>query len=535
MIPINLSSLINNLNSPKFDPAFPLGNRGSGGVQLTAGHYVAEKFAMVAMQPRPDSETGSFSGTVNARYRWAYYDGVNSIQYEFPIKIFGGSAPHRYTIISAPAGAAVGNTWNPDSHGLLTWTPQAAFSTSSPASFTVRVTGQDGNTLDLTWTVATSSSTSKFLFLSNSGNDSTGTGSISNPFATLAKVFGTTKTSSNFPGAQVIMRGGSYATAPHSDSWIYGGETVPCRIELDPSLKPSSFTCYPNENVTIDFSAAEVMLNADDNFWGGNGTGLMTINGSANLANETHNFWVGGSRNCWHKLRFDGFIPRVNSGYTNSVPIFSAGSYTNPTRLYHCAHDVREINRTASSSNDGMLWVLFGISYWADEYCAGTRVGSGPGFKDTCYNTSTRYGFFDCTTDTFGFAIMSQSGGGNNEICYSRVRGNIWFNFQAFQGALGKMYEYRNNIISVDSNYDGAVRAWGTAGGHQEWASINSVMHSRALPYVMPLITDTGSEARALNTSNDKPLNTTTLNLQDVGGGTAWRTLYLGTRGAEII
>lgn len=531
--------LLPNSTDPIYDSQFPLGNRsagGVGGVQLAAGHFVAQKFSMVSIQPRPDSETGNFSGTVNSRYRWAYYDGVNPIQYEFPIKIFGGSAPHRYSIISAPAGAAVGNLWNPASHGVVTWTPQAAFPTNAPASFTIRVTGQDGQTLDLTWTVATTSSTSKFLFLSNSGNDTTGNGSISNPYATIAKVIGTTKASSTFAGAHVYLRAGTYATSAHSDAFTYDASGN-IRCELSPSLKPCSFMCYPNENVTISFAAAEVVLNDADHFWAGTGSGKLTLAGSCNAALETHNFWLRASRTCWSKVDFDGFIPRVNGGFTNSAPIFSDGSTPTPTRLYNCAHNVREINRTVESANDAMLWVFFGISYWADEYCSASRTGDtgrGCGFKDTCYNTSSRYMNISTGDSAGAYNIMSQNGGGNNEICYSTIRGTGWFNLQAYTGALGAMHEYRNTVYSTDTNNAGAWRAWGTAGGHAAWTSTNSILICITAPFVSSDITATGTECHTLVASTNKPINPTTLLLVDNAGGTAYRTLYLGTRGAEI-
>ena len=516
------------------------------GLQLASGHYVAQKFSMVAVYPRPDAETGTFGGTVNARHRWAYYDGSNSVRYEVPLKVFGGSPPHRYTLTAGPSGAAVGNTWNAASHGVVTWTPSTSYSTGSPASFTVRVTGQDGNFIDVSWTVATSSSTSQFIFVSNSGDDGTGTGAIGAPFATLSKVMGggSTKTTTTYPGRVVYMRSGSYSTVAHSDGWDggNGGETIKCRLELSSTYHPMAYVAYPDETVTVSFSGSEITVSGDDFLWSGSSGAKLIVSGSATNAAETHNFWCFSQvRVGWQWTDFDGFIPRTNANYTNSAPIFSSGSDTSPTtRNYYHAHNVQEINRTATSANDGMLWIMFGLSYWVDEYCTASRTG-GPGvsFKDTCYSTSSRYMQLS-SDDSLALAFMGQSGGGDNEICYSWITGPLWFNFQA-NNTVTVMRSYRNTIYSSENNYGPALRAWDAATA--DFSSDNDCVISNANPKISAggsypdtsgTVTAAGTECQALVAGSDKPFSSSTGLLQDVGGGTAWRTTYLGIRGWEI-
>lgn len=517
----------------------------SGGWQLAAGHYVPQKRAMIAVYPRPDSETGAYGGAVNAYHRWAYYDGVNAIQYEVPLKILFGAPPHRYSILSQPTGetATIGNAYgDPSSHGVFKWIPSRAFTTIAPAAFTVRVTGQDGNYIDVSWTAATDSSPSRFAFVSNTGSDSTGTGSISAPFATLAKVTGggQSKTVATYPGRIVYLRGGSYSTVAHTDAWNGGnsGESVKCRLELFSARHPMAYFAYPGETVNINFAGAEVTVEGDDCIWSGSSTSKMVIQESANNAAETHNFWLYEQKRVGFQwVDFDGFVPRTAGNFTNSAPIFASGSNTTPTRNYVHLHNVREINRTATAANDGLLFVMFGTKYWVDEYCSGSRSG-GPGaaMKDTCYSTSSRYMNISIPDQTFAYAFMGQSGSGDNEVCFSRINGVLFFNFQA-NSTVTAQWSFRNTVSTIDSNYAPAIRAWPAVG---PYTSENDCVISNATPHIangtsgMATITATGTECQANSSSANKPFDVSTGLLQNVAGGTAWRDLYYGTRGWEI-
>lgn len=525
-------SLTANSNTPKWDSLWPLGNRLAS--QLKPGHFVTQQYAMEAVHPRPDSETGNYAGTVIARHRWAYFDNTTPVTYEIPIKVFGGSAPHMYTLLSAPAGATIGEGYDGTgvTHGIVSWVPSTSFSTSTPATFSVKVTGQDGNSITIDWTVATSSSTNQFIFISNSGNDSTGTGTISAPFATLSKIIGANSSSTTYPGRIVYLRGGSYSTVPHSDlgspAW---------RFYLDPAKIPSSWISFPTESVSISFSGGECGLagtGSDISIYGSS-TAQMTISGSSTDAPETHNISLADNskRVSLAFINFDGFIPRVNGGFENSCPIFAPGSNETPTRQYISLHKVAEVNRTVTSANDCMLHSFFGTQYVVAEYCSGTRSGGpGPGFKDTCFNTSTRYANYQTDNENFGFAFMCQNGSGDQEICYSKVRGKLWFNLQGGPTLkVLKHCEYRNTVYAFDTNFaEGVIAIAGTG----PYTSINSAVISSIAPHISALITASGTECQSTKTSPNQPFNTTTLLLQNVSGQTQWRDLYLGTRGSEI-
>jgi len=505
---------------------------GLGEFQLASGNFTAQRYAMVAVSPRPDAETGDFASTT-ARHRWAYYDGVNSVRYEYPLKIYGGSAPHIFQVISGPPGLTVGNSRNAADHGVVKWTPSQAYSTASPASVTIRAYGQDGATIDFAWTIATSSSTDKFMFLSNSGNDTTGTGSFSQPFATLAKMTGTASTTTTYPNRIVYMRGGNYATVAHTDAWNGGNasETIRSRIQLVKANHPVCYIAYPGENVNINFANAQILTGGPDFCLSGSSTSRMTIQGSANNAAETHNIWITEvPRGIISWVTFDGFVPREASNWTNPAPIFSPNG-DRANRRYWGFHDVQEINRTQQTANDGSLHVLFATEYWVEDYCGVDRGdgGAGVSWKDTNFYTSVRYGNYRTVGQSEkGFAYMGQSGSGENEICYSKVSGPLWINLQA-NAATGRHHVDRCTVYTTDNNYPQALRAWAAVG---PYLAENCVLVSNGAQIVNPSITSTGNECHAAVSSGNVPVNLTTLNL--VNATTAYRTLYLGTRGAEI-
>ena len=540
----------------------PYSGTGLSAYKLAAGHYVTKQFDMNFVSPRPDSETGSYSGTVIARHRWAYYDGVNPVRYEFPVIVFGGATPHIFELLRAPAGATIGNNITAADHGVIKWNPTQAFSTSSPAVFTVRVYDQDMTYVEMTWTVATSSSTTKFLFLNaDTGNDTTGTGSISAPFQTIAKVTGTSISSVTYPARIVYMRGttANYTTMYHNDHPIKGsGDGTDKYIcYLDKSKVPIVFVAFPDESVTIDFSASEYRLLDGSHDFGffGSSTAPLQLLGSATLAYESHNIWLEQAMRisfCW--ITIDNFIPRNRyhpalTGWTNFSPIFSpytavgGESEAASTRRYIAMHSVNEINRATAYPNDASIITAFGTHSTVMQFCSIDRQvaggSQGVNFKDSNWSTSVRY----CdlrAENTYPAAITfsDQTNGGDNEVVYTKIKNRVFFN-QQNTTTVGKVGIHYAGRCSIYTNYSGsgagnnkAIRAWGNAGA--TYTAENCVLVAYETPAYQSAngITSTGNEAHQTSGSADQPLDTTTMLLKN--STTQYRTLYLGTRGAEI-
>jgi hypothetical protein len=294
-----------------------------------AGNWIPAKQAMIQVYPRPDSETSTW-----ARHRWAYYDGANPVQYKIPLGVSFGAFPYVYTLQSGPPGMTIGATyWQSGwsfaqaaaaGYGYLLWTPTASV---SGATVQILVTDQQMNTLTITFTVSTSSTTSRFIFLDAvHGNDSTGTGSISAPWQTFTKAFGSTYAASANGGAICYFRQGTYAIPAQSDS---GTSTnlnsfwVTC--QLNTTRKPSALIGFPGDTPPVltmtsaVFGAAQNsgINDAEDLFMQG-----LNPNGY-NTSQASYRFvWATQGQ----RLTFDQ-IQWTNSGYGASAGSNATGYF----------------------------------------------------------------------------------------------------------------------------------------------------------------------------------------------------------------
>lgn len=519
---------------------------------VAAGHFINAKMPMAAVHPRPDSETGAFTSTVYARHRWAYFDGTNSVQYQVPIGVQGGARPLVWQLTAGPAGATISNGGlGNSSDGIVTWTPTSAVSTSAPVTFTVLVTDQQHNTITISWTTATSSSTSQFVFVSPTGSAGN-TGAIGSP-KTLASVMGATPTTTTNPGALVYMRSGAYQWLLQTGAPIVGSTA------LDKAHNPISYLCFPGESVNIDASTTQLFDNGSgstDMFFSGSTTSTMTITGSSATSPDTHTFELyNPSRVTFWNIAFVNPINRVSaSGLTNSTSIFSfndsSGGLVGKNFWY--MKGCSETGRSGAANNSMTLFALFSTSNIVVENCttSGT-AGFGPFFKDSNQNVTVFNCRFDLSpgnegnTSGAGFLFGGQQGESpvirsqNCEVCYTFIKGGATkFDFQG-GATCGPMFSYRNVIYRQDTNEpwalgsnapagqgpfssDGDVLIAKSPGGIQTTGSVpfSSTLTEIQVPW-------SGTAPPANN-----PINTTTGAL--VNATTQWRTLYLFTHGIEI-
>jgi hypothetical protein len=127
---------------------------------LPAGHWVPSQLPMTIIFPRPDSETRSY-----AREHWSYWDSTNPVQYRIPLEVQGGAYPDVYTLLSGPPGMYIQQPyWVPGDtaaqmltagYDELVWTPQGNISSPWSGTVSVLVTGQDGNSVTISFTLGT--------------------------------------------------------------------------------------------------------------------------------------------------------------------------------------------------------------------------------------------------------------------------------------------------------------------------------------------------------------------------------------------
>jgi hypothetical protein len=120
------------------------------------------------------------------------YRAYTGIPYQFRAVCRGGDWPYTWSLSNAPSGmtitagpATVNGLSNMD--GYISWPSPAA----TASNITARCTDRDGDFAEQTWsvTVSTTIGADGFCFVDrDSGSDSTGNGSLANPYATLAKL-----------------------------------------------------------------------------------------------------------------------------------------------------------------------------------------------------------------------------------------------------------------------------------------------------------------------------------------------------------
>lgn len=521
---------------------------------LAAGHWQAAKMPLAAVFPRPDSETGAFTGTVYARNRLWYYDGTNDFNQEHQVDVQGGAHPHVYQLIQAPSWMSIGQSYGDPGYGVLSGKPTAAISKNSPQTVIIRVWGQDQSSIDITETIATSNSLADFLFLDSvNGNDSNN-GSITAPFKTASKVMGTNLSSVTFSGARVFMKTGTYQWPLYPDATSPDGFHGYCAI--DRTKVPVVYLTMPNSTVNIDASIAQIIDTGGgmtDLYFGGHSTSTFTITGSSATAGDTHTFEIYAANRCsWYLVKFVNPINRANGSNTNSSSIYTAnaGGMKNYYSIWGCS----ETGRSGSAGNSMLMTSMFSVQNFCMKWCtiSGT-AGFGVFFKDSNINGTVLGNSIQLLPEASsnGTALLNGCQHGNAtsnnvEFCFNFVRGGgIVLDFQASTVA-GIQWSYRNTICSQNTNYPAGLWNFGSS-GTGPYSSENDVIVSHSNVYGSPTplggqaMTKSGTEAQLAWTGSFPPtgcpVNTTTGTLVNVSGGTQYATLYSKTansRGWEI-
>jgi len=236
-------------------------------------HWVKAKMPMHAVYPRPDLETQT-----HARHRWAHPD----FRYEIPIGVQGGAWPFKYEILNGPSGATIGQYYGDPDYGVLKWTPTNG--DSGTKTFTVRVTDQELNTVDLTWT--TTIDANQFVFV-DANAASTGPGTIASPLKTFADWYkgDVDATDATYHNKIVVFRGGNYTAV--------GSAANDGNVRLESAYKTPSFIGYPDETASIDFTTAMV-FSADSGMSDTFVANLTLKNARPTVANS-HFWWMAGT------------------------------------------------------------------------------------------------------------------------------------------------------------------------------------------------------------------------------------------------
>ncbi len=218
--------------------------------QLPVGHFVAAKFPLTAIHPRPDDETPP-----GAYHRVAY----PGMRWDCPVRAAFGAYPYDAELIAAPAGMTLGSwlarqadgTWTEDaSYCTLTW-PQP---TAGTHPITVRITDQEGASVTFAWTLVVDRLHHYFAGSVASGK---GDGSSRADQAAFAGVYGPSDAEpSPARGKVVVLASGSYPlTAPIH---LAAAQGKPVSIMAYPGDTPELVSTVPG--VKVYHSGSDSML-----------------------------------------------------------------------------------------------------------------------------------------------------------------------------------------------------------------------------------------------------------------------------------
>jgi hypothetical protein len=239
--------------------------------QLPAGHYHPSEIPIEIIGPRPDNER-----THRSRYNWAH----PGMQYAVPIAVLGGSYPHYYEIVAVdgPASLAsatiggqrqygVGVEWYEtqdwEDYGTLRWTP-AAGDEGQDFSFTIRVTGQDGLSAEVTFSGQVNSA--QFVFVDSNGAPG-GDGTVGSPFLDFDDLW-TDNTDTRFDGKIIVFREGIYDPGKASVLNLQNNLNLPCVFIGWPG--EGKWVMEQGKNVNLQWSVGRPDLWLSDCYVDGN-------------------------------------------------------------------------------------------------------------------------------------------------------------------------------------------------------------------------------------------------------------------------
>jgi hypothetical protein len=254
MANIDLSSMIANSNSPKYDGAYVAGNRPSNLWELAAGFRVGQKLPLNVIYPRPDGETASHAFHRKASANW---------QYQMRVCIQGGEAPFKYQIISGPVGATIVEEFDrtidsvtgltlhsiPEGYATVKWS-----NPSGTANWSVRVTDQSDAFVDVVWSTVVDETA--FVYLDSASGNDANSGTFASPLAT----FRTGLWKGNHLDTTYANKIAVFKTGTYNVYQNLVNESVSVNI----NVKPCAYIGLPGNAVTLNTSQGHFYVNRGD-------------------------------------------------------------------------------------------------------------------------------------------------------------------------------------------------------------------------------------------------------------------------------
>lgn len=525
------------LRSQPAQAALAVGSTGVWNGLLAAGQFIPAKMPLTPQRivlPRPDAETSTRAFHRNAHV---------ALPYELPIVVQGGSWPFVYELIDAPAGASLGRNHGDEDYGILRWTPTA----NGPFSFTVRVRDQDGSSVQFSWSGVVSSTWARFVDSMN-GSDSSGTGSLAAPWRSLAHAYAQVQ-----DGGALCLRAGAYDAPTEAMNIAVSGGSGAGRV--------GSLIGWPGEMATIDCSTLNsanlAWYNSSDTYIGN----LSFVGGPSGQANPRYFVSLSVNHRCYqYRLGFDS--PTVGTaaggGDDNNSCLFlgAGGAVRSYVAQVFCTF--RHLHRT----NNGFS----GIDTYQTRYLV-----VADNVYDTPAENTARHALWikgweqedvsvrgNRWTQAWGGSLievsMSASAGAFSarriEICFNTLvarTGAAAMNFGSAPSGpeRGPIWVYRNTLVGLPVI---ARRSWPLEISFENDVVVHDVTTFGGTVSGKLLMSDPNApEGRFYDPALRENIVLTSLHMECHGDSSdgildaehrltgVWRSLYLGSHGAEIV
>lgn len=383
------------------------GSSGTTG-QLAAGHFwdptglLNDVFTPMALIYPRHSESNTF-----ARHRKYYYDGVNAVEYSINIGVQYGAWPYWYEITQGPSWLTIGQTYGTSDYGRIHGIPTSS-GTNVPV--TVLVHDQLGNTLSVSWTISSSSSTSDFVFWAASGGSLGNPGTISLPKAGLSSLFGAAVDANTFPNAIAYLRAGTYSAFDQTSSGGFG-------MKLSNGHSPSAIIGFPGESVSIDISGGG-QLSCINTGTGGDDLFLKNLTFTGAVASSTWSYYhirMGGVENrfTFDELHFpDAYAGASLQDNSSCIEGRDGGGVRTYMYINSCTTTNYRINSGGSGGNNAWgLSNFFGTNHILVDNCSDTGNRGERGLcyaKASCLNVEIRNSTLTMSGTTVGVLTGQQ-------------------------------------------------------------------------------------------------------------------------------
>ncbi len=407
---------------------------------LPEENFVKSKMPMYLIFPRPDSETQTL-----ARHRWAHPD----MPYEIPIGVQGGAWPFKYEIISAPAGATIGEYYGDKNYGVVSWKP---LKNTGVETFIVRVTDQQQDTIDLTWNVTIDPD--NFVFIQD-GWTGTKSGTIDQPLEDWSDWYKNDNEDNTYHNKIIVFRSGNYSVIG-DNSTVQDGNAG--NVVLYNTSKTHQLIGWPGEHPVLDCSNAKIISgfgNTQDMFV----ADIVWQNARKNVNNE-HIFraWSDMTRSTWWRNNFKNVGTGIK-GTDNPNAIFISGTGTHKHNILIKGNTFEQIN---TGRVNGSYIDLYNSSHVLIEENSAKNSSAGYGFwmKVTNQFVTVRANeAYDNVTGqqiVIGYADGIQPNASDHEVCWNRIRlpsgssenSILWAMDRGFEGKSYNSYIYRNTFVN---------------------------------------------------------------------------------------